>query len=77
MIGRDHWSENPLFVLPRWSLDLVRLWLRCRRYGGGGGLVPSVTLFPAGGAMGDQPAAMLDAFDILERIARERNGESD
>ncbi|MEA3390022.1 MAG: hypothetical protein U9R64_12230 [Pseudomonadota bacterium] len=56
--------------MPRWALFTVDLWARCRAKGGGllGGVPPTM---PCAGGYGEQPAALMDAFDMLEEMARD------
>lgn len=62
--------------LPAWALQVVDLWLRCRRYGAasllGGAGTPAL---PCGGAVGEQPAALMDGFDMLDAWASQKDGE--
>jgi hypothetical protein len=43
-------------------MGVVDLWLQCRMRGG-----PDTPLLPQAGGMLDQPAALIDAFDMLDR----------
>jgi hypothetical protein len=51
--------------LPAWVWPVVDLWLLTRRYRGpfGGRIMPCV------GGPADQPAALIDAFDMLDGYA--------
>jgi hypothetical protein len=55
------WLDNPLITLPYWTLPAVDLFLRCKRAAG-----MMATPLPAPGSVGEQPAALMDAFDLLE-----------
>jgi len=61
--------------LPRWALFTVDLWLRCRSRGTGplGGGAP---VLPSAGGLVDQPAALMDAFDMLEQMVSEVRNEA-
>jgi hypothetical protein len=55
----------------------VDLYLHCRaRAAGplGGAAVPAL---PCAGGYGDQPAALMDAFDMLEQMIGEMRNEAD
>lgn len=62
-------------TLPRWALFTVDLWLRCRARGGGGmgGGVPAL---PGPGGVSEQPAALMDAFDMLDQMAGSLRNEA-
>jgi hypothetical protein len=55
------WLDNPMLTLPQWALSTVDLFLRCKRAAGMMG-----TALPAPGSVGEQPAALMDGFDLLE-----------
>lgn len=58
-------------TLPAWALFTVDLWLRCRARGGAlGGGTP---IMPGPGGYGQQPAALMDAFDLLEMMVSEKD----
>lgn len=44
----------------------VRLWLMCRKWGSGG--MGAGAFLPGGGGLGDQSAALVDAFALLDRM---------
>jgi hypothetical protein len=50
---------------------VVDLWLMCRRYAG----PLTGTPLPTGGAPGEQPAALMDAFAMLDLIDDRKPGE--
>ena len=61
LINGDTWTVNPLTVIPRAIFDVVDMWMAMRlREKDGGHFLPS-----AGGMM-DQPAALIEAFGILD-----------
>jgi hypothetical protein len=68
-IDGRRWPENPLIVLPAWVWPVVDLWLLCRRHAGIGGAP-----LPCPGSVGEQPAALMDAFRLLDRAMQ---GKSD
>lgn len=47
--------------------------MRCRA--SGGGLVGG-TILPGAGGMADQPAALMDAFDILDAATRQEQDDA-
>lgn len=49
----------------------VRLWLMCRKWGSGG--IGGAAVLPGGGGLGDQPAALIDAFALLDRMLENDN----
>lgn len=55
-------------ALPAWIWGVLNLWLTCRR---GGGMMGTFTALPCAGGVGDQPAALIEAFAILEKAAKE------
>jgi hypothetical protein len=48
---------------------VLDLWALCRSGGGMGGIVKHP---PGPGGMGDQPAALMDAFAMIDRLMAER-----
>jgi hypothetical protein len=56
-------------VLPAWIWPVLDLWALCRSGGGMGGIVKHP---PGPGGMGDQPAALMDAFAMIDRLMAER-----
>ena len=58
------WAENPRVALPAWVWPVVDLWLTCRQFRSPfGGQV-----LPCRGSPGEQPAALLDAFAIMDAV---------
>lgn len=53
---------------------MVDLWLRCRA--AGATMLGGVAVLPGSGGMGDQPAALMDAFDILDAASRPGNDDA-
>jgi len=60
--------------LPKNIINIALLWFRLRR-NGGGGLIASQPLLPCAGGFGDQPAVLMDAFDMLDGFAAEGKGD--
>ncbi|MDX3885985.1 MAG: hypothetical protein QHC65_16295 [Sphingomonas sp.] len=50
---------------------MIDLWLACRRAGSGWGGTP----LPMNGSPGRQPAALMDAFRILDDLASKDEGD--
>lgn len=74
VIGGDLWLENPAVAVPRWAFSVVDLWLRCRPLAGKlGGPSP----LPCSGGVGDQPAALMDAFDMLDALLAAEQSNDD
>lgn len=73
MIGGIHWPENPALTVPRWAFAVVDLWMRCRAAGNAmiGGAV-----LPGAGGMTDQPAALIDAFDMLDAAMKQEQADA-
>lgn len=81
IIGTDIWEENPAIVIPRAIFGVVDLWIRLRNHARSGEtILPSanglmrlpssgIPPLPGPGGFGDQPAALMDAFGILDRAA--------
>ena len=53
--------------MPRQIFEIVDLWFCCRRVGGVDGKA-----LPASGGVGDQPAALMDAFMMLDDFAKDK-----
>lgn len=51
---------------------VVDLWASCRRQMG---MLGSFTTLPRAGGVADQPAALMDAFDLLDGAAAEKGAE--
>lgn len=58
---------NPALAVPAQYRAVVQLWLRCREFGGGMG----GRALPGPGGVGDQPAALMDAFRALDGMMAE------
>jgi hypothetical protein len=58
------WSVNPRKVIDQDSRDVVELFARCL------GAYGEVALMPYAGGVADQPALLLDAFDVIAPIWR-------
>lgn len=65
-IGGFAFAENPRFTVERWASDLVRTWMRLRAARGVGpsGLGPA--MMPRSGGLLDQPALMIEAFEMFD-----------
>jgi hypothetical protein len=51
---------------------VVDLWQDCRRFGGAGALgMGALLALPCAGGVGDQPAALMDAFALLDAWSKE------
>lgn len=75
-IGGFTFAENPRFTVPGWCERLVQAWARVSRLRGGG-LVPGAPILPCGGGFGDQPALVMDAFEMFDHWAEQRKGGGD
>jgi hypothetical protein len=51
---------------------VLDLWAVCRTPAPMGG---TLHLLPCGGGAGDQPAALMDAFQMIDQILAERNAD--
>lgn len=60
--------------MPGWVFGVVDLWLRCRR---NMGMLGSFTALPCPGGIGDQPAALMDAFALLDRAVAQPEGQQE
>jgi hypothetical protein len=49
--------------VPAWAFAVVDLWFTCRR---NMGMMGSFTALPCSGGVGEQPAALMDAFALLD-----------
>lgn len=54
-------------MIPAWVFAVVDLWFACRRHMG---MMGSFTALPSAGGVGDQPAALMDAFMLLDQGSR-------
>jgi hypothetical protein len=70
-IGDYFYAENPRFTVPSWCVRLVHVWARIQRLRGGG-LVPGAAVLPVNGGFGDQPALVMDAFEMFDHWAESR-----
>ncbi len=66
IIGEAHWSENPLIAAPPWAFTVVDLWLDCKRLSGASIFGRGAAPLPCPGSVGEQPAALMDAFALLD-----------
>lgn len=64
------WAENPRLILPAWIWPVVDLWFQTLRFASPFGGRP----MPCPGAPGEQPAALMDAFTIMDAMDREKDG---
>ncbi len=53
-----------------WLWGVLDLWAVCRTRDGFGGIMKHP---PCAGGMGEQPAALMDAFAMIDAIVAERN----
>ena len=69
-IGEYHYDENPRFTVPEWALRLVRRWWQMRLLSKGA-MGQGQRVLPRAGGYYDQPAAVMDAFELFDRLAEE------
>lgn len=71
-VGGIRWPENPRLTIPQRIFAVVDLWLACRR---NMGMMGSFTALPCAGGVGDQPAALMDAFGMLDAASNSKEAE--
>lgn len=73
-IGDFDYAENPRFTTPAWATRLVARWWQMRMMAKAP-MGPEGRMLPCAGGYYDQPAAVLDAFALFDRLAEERQNE--
>lgn len=69
-IGRFDYAENPRYTVPNRLRQLVQRWAEMRRLTNRG--MGAAVLLPCAGGYFDQPAAVMDAFELFDAWLAER-----
>lgn len=65
IIDGTTWAENPRLTLPLWLFGVVDLWFLAM----GQRSMMTPRALPCPGSVGEQPAALMDAFALLDAMA--------